>query len=150
MSNLRQLTAGFSLGLILSLGASPVWAQNKIEAIQVSSRLDFDAILITEVDVLFVYDATLAAELDISKSEWYSMKYDLIEAGRGGFDLETVSVPQGFSYQNVSLPEDSELAVKVFVAAYHEPGDIPLRDVTEYSRVMIEIDQFGIIVSDQP
>ena len=111
--------------------------------------LDFNAILITEVDVVFVYDEQLAAELADTKGGWYSQKYDLDDSAAEALDVITISVPQGFNSANVSLPDRAASAIKVFSSAYHESQDTPIHELTTLSNVLIQIDEFGIVVSEK-
>lgn len=148
---LKDFQAGLALVLVALLGAPgvSVQADNAIAGIQVSSRLDLNAILITEVDVAFVYDEALAAALPDTKGGWYAQKYDLLEETDSRLDLVTVSAPQGFVFENLVMPDRSGQAVRVFAAAYHEASGVRLHEITGMQRVLIEIDQFGILVSER-
>lgn len=137
------------LFLLLLLFAPPAAADNSLNAVNISSRLDFNAILITEVDVIFVYDRSLADRLNISKEDWYRDKFDLLEQEGDKLDVVTVSAPQGFVSDRARLPDRHNAAVRVMVAAYHEAQAVPLHDITAYQRVLVEIDSYGIIVSGQ-
>ena len=137
------------LGLLLWLSIAPVSAQNSLERVNVSSLLDFNAILITEVDVIFVYDTALLAELPGNKSDWYRDKYDFLKQGAEKIEVVTVSAPQGFVSDVARLPDRHGEAVKVLVAAYHEQPDVPLHDITQYQRVRVDIDSFGILITGQ-
>ncbi|MBL4819708.1 MAG: hypothetical protein JKY98_01780 [Gammaproteobacteria bacterium] len=125
-------------------------ADNGISSIKILSRLDYNAIVITEVDLVFVYDQQLAEQLPTLKGEWYSQKYDLLKNDQSGMEVITISIPQGFDSQDVILPDQSTKAVRVFAAGYHDAQDMPVSDLTRWTRVLIEIDAFGILVSEPP
>jgi hypothetical protein len=135
--------------VIFLLPGTTAWAENQVSSVEVLSMLDFNAILITEVDVVFVYDQQLAAELADTKGGWYSQKYNLTEDQAAALDQVTISVPQGFNSANVNIPERSATAIRVFAAAYHESQSTPIHDLTELNNVLIQIDEFGIVVSEK-
>ena len=134
---------------LLSLIAMPMsaHAENSLRSVLIQSLLDFNAILITEVDVVFVYDEATAAQMPATKGEWYAQKYDLLKDDPVELDVITTSIPQGFDSASLSLPENSEVAVKVFAVAYHESQGVAIHDMTEMEESLIQIDQFGIRVS---
>ena len=139
-----------SLVLFSVIFAMPVVAENEISAIRITSRLDLNAIIITEVDLVFIYDQQLADQLPTLKGEWYTQKYDLLRNGTSGLDVITVYVPQGFDSENVNLPEQATDALRVFAVGYHEALDTPVHDLSNRNRILVEIDEFGILVSDLP
>ena len=139
-----------SLALLSVFFCPPVMAENAISAIRISSRLDFNAILITEIDLVFIYDQQLADQLPTLKGEWYTQKYDLIRNGTSGLEVITTYVPQGFDSVNLILPEQSTDALRVFAVAYHEALETPVHELTNRNRVLVEIDEFGILVSELP
>ena len=128
---------------------SSAYAENQLSDINISSRLDFNAILITEVDLVFVFDQRLADQLPTLKGQWYSQKYDLMRDGTAGLTVITISAPQGFDSANVNLPQQSTEAVRVFAVGYHEAQETPVHDLTGRKRVLVEIDEFGLLVSEQ-
>ena len=62
-------------------------------------------------------------------------------------DLVSVFIPQGFSSEMASLPQRRDEAVKVFVIGQHDSSTRAPIDITDYENVLVEIDQFGILVS---
>jgi len=135
--------------VILSLAVLPtsVQAENSLRSVLIQSLLDFNAILITEVDVVFVYDEATAAQMPTTKGEWYAEKYDLLKDDPAELDVITTSIPQGFDSASLSLPENSADAVIIFAVAYHEGQGVEIHDLTAMERSLIQIDQFGIRVS---
>lgn len=120
-----------------------------VESVLVESRLDYNAILITGVDVVFIYDQDLADGFPSSKREWFSGKRQFISAAGDRADVASVFVPQGFSSEMMSLPERRAQAVRVLVMGQHDAPDSAPVDITDFDRVLVEIDQFGIIVSSR-
>jgi hypothetical protein len=125
-------------------------AENEISSIRITSRMDLNAILITEVDLVFIYDQQLADQLPTQKGEWYTQKYDLVRNETSGLDIVTIYVPQGFDSENVNLPERATDALRVFAVGYHEALETPVHDLSDQNRVLVEIDAFGILVSELP
>ncbi len=138
-----------ALCLSLLLIAFPVLAENSLSVVHIISRMDYNAILITEVDIIFVYDQELANNFPYSKADWYRQKYELIATQGQKLAIVTVSIPQGFDSANVVLPEGSAAAIKIYATAVHQPQTAAIHDLTERSQVFIEIDSLGIIISDQ-
>ena len=124
-----------------------VQAENNLRSVFIQSLLDFNAILITEVDVVLVYDAATAAQMATTKGEWYAQKYDLLKDDPEELHVITTSIPQGFDSASLSLPENSAQAVRIFAVAYHEAQGVAIHDMTEMERSLIQIDQFGIRVT---
>lgn len=133
----------------LFCAAATAQAENSLDAVRIQSLLEFNAILITEVDVVFVYDQAIAEQLPATKGEWYARKYDLLQNDVAGLEVVTTSIPQGFDSAFVILPERSRDAVNIFAVGYHEGQDIPIHDLTGLENALIQIDQFGIRVSGQ-
>ena len=135
------------VALIFCTAPTTAMAENNLRSVLIQSLLDFNAILITEVDVVFVYDDAMAAQMPVTKGEWYSQKYDLLKDDPAEVDVITTSIPQGFDSVTLSLPENSATAIKVFAVAYHEGQGVAIHDMTDMERSLIQIDQFGIRVS---
>lgn len=69
------------------MGVTPasVQAENTLRSVLIQSLLDFNAILITEVDMVFVNDEAMAPQMSTPKGECYEQKHDLLVAN---FDTE--------------------------------------------------------------
>ena len=119
----------------------------RVESIRVQSRLDPNAILITELDVVFVYEAELVAQMPNTKRAWYSNKRNFTRSAAEGLDVVNLFIPQGFDSDTLTLPERRGQALKVLVYAYHDSADAAPADITEAEEVFIEIDPFGIRVT---
>ena len=111
--------------------------------------MDFNAILITEVDIVFVYDQALIDDFPTTKTDWYSNKRDYIEEAGERIDLVSVFVPQGFDSDMASLPQRRDQALKVFVFGQHDSSTRAPIDISDMENVLVEIDQFGLLVSQR-
>ena len=133
--------------LFLSFFASGISAA--IESVEIRSRLDPNAIEITGVDLLFLYDEDTAARIPETKSAWYANRRSLTRELGDAFDLVSTFIPQGFDSARLTLSERAAGAIRVLVFAEHEAFGAPPVDVTDMTNVLIEIDPFGIRVSSQ-
>ena len=124
-----------------------VTAQGEVQSLFIQSRLDYNAILITEVDVVFVYDNSVLENFPTTKTGWYSNKRGLLESAGDNIDLVSIFVPQGFDSEMASLPQRRGQAIKVFVLGQHDSSTRPPIEITDFEKVLVEIDQFGILVS---
>ena len=134
------------LGLML-LTAS--FAHAEVRSVFIQSRLDFNAILITEVDIVFVYDQAIVDSFPATKTDWYSNKRAFLAETGDRIDLVNVFVPQGFDSTMASLPERRGEALKVFVFGQHDSSTRAPIDITDMENVAVEIDQFGLLVSQR-
>lgn len=117
------------------------------ESVRIESNLDPNAITITEIDIVFLYDETLIEEFPQTKSRWYSMRRTLTQRWQEKLDVVSVFIPQGFDSDTAILPEKKDDAVKVYVFGQHDEADMKPVDVTDMNAVLVTIDDFGIIVS---
>lgn len=128
-----------------------VWlspAQALPESIRIVSILDPNAITITEVDIVFIYDADLASNFPATKKEWYTGKFMLTRNAGTNMDVVNTFVPQGFDSTSPPLPERRGDAVRIVVFALHDAPETPAFDITEFANALIQIDPFGIRVID--
>ena len=141
----------FCLTLVMTVLAmlSSASTSAEVRSVFVQSRLDYNAILITEVDLLFVYDEDILNSFPANKTEWYSNKRGFLESAGDSVDLVSIFVPQGFDSEMASLPQRRGEAIKVFVFGQHDSSTRAPIDVTDFENVLVEIDQFGILVSQR-
>lgn len=121
----------------------------EVSSVFISSTLDPNAIIITEVDVIFIYDAETASNLPETKSAWYSNKRKFTSDAGDKIDIVNIFIPQGFDSEMASLPARRAEALKVVVYAYHDDSKATARDITDTTNVLVEIDPFGIRVSSR-
>ena len=81
------------------------------------------------------------------KLEWYSNKRGFLESAGDNIDLVSIFVPQGFDSEMASLPQRRGGAIKVFVFGQHDSSTREPIEITDFEKVLVEIDQFGILVS---
>jgi len=140
----RALLGVFMLALL-----STASAHAEVHSVFIQSRLDYNAILITEVDVLFLYDEAVLEGFPATKTEWYSSKRGFLESAGDQIDVVSIFVPQGFDSEMASLPQRRADAIKVFVFGQHDGSTRAPIDITDFENVLVEIDQFGILVSER-
>ncbi len=152
-SNSEIITAGMlnykSISVLLLVTVFLRPSASEVNSIYISSKLDPNAIIITQVDIVFVYDQEIIAKFPPTKTAWYSNQRRFISEAGDKIDLISVFIPQGFDSQSVSLPQRSKDALKTFVFAQHDDSEVPPIDISSFERVRIEIDEFGILVSRQ-
>ena len=139
-----KCTSALLLIVVFSLPSSA-----EVNSIYISSRLDPNAIIITQVDIVFVYDQVILDEFPSTKTAWYSNQRRFISEAGNKIDLVSVFIPQGFDSQTVSLPERGSDSLGTFVFAQHDDSEAPPVDISFLERVLIEIDEFGILVTRQ-
>lgn len=133
-------------GILLLAWLHPVQALP--DTVRIVSRLDPNSIIITEVDIVFIYDAALAREFPATKKAWYSAKFMLGRSAGAKLDIVNTFIPQGFDATSPPLPERWRQAVRVLVFAQHDASETPAFDITNFTNASIEIDTFGIRVSE--
>ena len=133
--------------LVLGLLSNSSWAD--VRSVFVQSTLDYNAILITEVDVVFVYSDEVLAQIPETKAAWYGNKRQLMESSGESIEVVNLFIPQGFDSSMLSLPERRGEAVKVFVFGQHDVSSRPPIDISEMENVLVQINQFGIAVSSR-
>ncbi len=143
---LPRLLATCFLALAL---VSSALAETSLTSIQVSSRLDLNSVLISGVDVVFFYDTSIVQDEPLTQFEWYSKKRDYRATRADVIDIVNLPVPQGFGGATLKLPERHTSAFKVLVFSEHQSSTSASVDITGMRNVLIEIDQFGLLISDQ-
>ena len=84
-----------------------------------------------------------------TKSQWYSSKQQFVQSVGNKADVVSIFVPQGFDSAMASLPARRREALKVYLFGQHDSSSMAPTDVTEIQKVLVEIDQFGIVVSSR-
>lgn len=138
------------LALLLALPwAGPVRAETALENVRITSRLDLNSILISGVDIVFFYDDSIVGSEPMTAFSWYSRKRELRETRAAAFDFVNTVIPQGFDSASPTLPARHRDAVRVLVFSEHQNSQSTAFDITAMTRVLIEIDQFGLLVSER-
>ncbi len=84
-----------------------------------------------------------------TKSQWYSSKQQFVQSVGNKADVVSIFVPQGFDSAMASLPARRREALKVYLFGQHDSSSMAPIDITEIQKVLVEIDQFGIVVSSR-
>ena len=121
----------------------------EINSIHIESQLDPNAIIITQVDIIFVYAQEFIDSFPATKTIWYSNQRQFIAAAGDRVDVRSVFIPQGFNSETISLPERGAQAIKVFIFAEHDASTAAPIDVTHFNDVLVAIDEFGIVVTQR-
>lgn len=147
---LRRLSVS-ALALLALLLCWPLalQAQSALESVRISSRMDLNSILISGVDIVFFYDDSIAGAEPMTAFSWYSRKRQLRETQGERFDIVNTVIPQGFDSATPALPERHREAVRVLVFSEHQNPQSAAFDITAMTHVQIEIDQFGLLVSER-
>ena len=124
-------------------------ADAEVNSVFIQSTLDPNAIIITEVDIIFIYDEEIANALPETKSAWYANKRKFTRDAGDKMDIVNIFIPQGFDSEMASLPARRADALKVLIYAYHDDSKAAARDVTDTANVLVAIDPFGIRVSSR-
>lgn len=136
--------------LVLSLHwPAALHADTSVETVRITSRLDLNSILISGVDIVFFYDASIAGTEPMTAFSWYSRKRELRATRASAFDFINTVIPQGFDSASPTLPARHREAVRVLVFSEHQNPQSPAFDITAMTHVLIEIDQFGLLVSER-
>lgn len=139
--------AKFLFSLSCLLGSGSLLAD--VNSVFISSRLDPNAIIITEVDVVFVYDQEIIDSFPQTKTQWYSGKRRFTQEAGDRVDIVSIFIPQGFDSTMANLPNRRSDALKVYVFGQHDDSSVAPVDITNFGNVLVEIDQFGIVVSSR-
>ncbi len=124
-------------------------AETTVETVRITSRLDLNSILISGVDIVFFYDDSIAGTEPMTAFSWYSRKRALRETQAERFDIVNTVIPQGFDSASPTLPARHREAVRVLVFSEHQNPQSTAFDITAMANVLIEIDQFGLLVSER-
>jgi len=138
-----------SCTILCSLFLLPTSAIAEVNSVFIQSTLDPNAIIITEVDIIFVYDEEIASKLPATKSAWYANKRNFTRDAADKLDIVNIFIPQGFDSEMASLPARRADALQVLVYAYHDDSKAAARDITDTANVLVAIDPFGIRVSSR-
>ena len=144
--------SAFRFTKILSILFMPVLinlSSAEVNSIHIESQLDPNAIIITQVDVIFVYTQEFIDSFPATKTAWYSNQLQFIATAGDHIDVRSVFIPQGFNSETISLPERGAQALKVFIFAEHDASTAAPIDVTDFNDVLVSIDEFGIVVTQR-
>lgn len=112
----------------------------KLESLTVIAAPDANRQSATAVDIVFLYDATLAALLPKNGPDWFAQKDDLrITLGRNADILHVSIAPKETSGPLVLPPRAKEARAVFSFANYLAPGGQPVADLTPYRQAEIRL-----------
>ena len=121
------------------------WPLNaEIQSLRIESRLDPNAITISNVDIVFAYDQETAARIPGTKSAWYGNRRNFTRNDSNDIDHISVFIPQGFDSASPLVPARAAEAVRVVVFAEHDSADASPIELTNLHHVLVEIITYGI------
>lgn len=145
----RHRLSAFVLLVLTLHWSAALHADTSVETVRITTRLDLNSILISGVDIVFFYDDSIAGSEPMTAFSWYSRKRELRETRADAFDIVNTVIPQGFDSAAPTLPARHRDAVRVLVFSEHQNPQSASFDITEMRNVLIEIDQFGLLVSER-
>ena len=90
ISTMVMIIARLRRVVLLLMALTGMSAQAEVQSVFVQSRLDYNAILITEVDVVFDYNDSILENFPTTKTEWYANKRSFLESAGDNIDLISI------------------------------------------------------------
>ena len=106
---------------------------------------DFSAVM---VDLVFVRDKDLVAQLPDNAPEWFSRKLGLLFKYPKELSLRSLQVPPNFREQAIALPDNYHDAQRVLVYANYVnlQGQLPL-EITDYPVINLELQKDRVVLT---
>lgn len=106
---------------------------------------DFSAVM---VDLVFVRDKDLVAQLPDNAPEWFSRKQGLLFKYPKELSLRSLQVPPNFREQAIALPDNYRDAQRVLVYANYVnlQGQLPL-EITDYPVINLELQKDRVVLT---
>jgi len=115
-----------------------------VSQIKVVAEINANQSSATQLDVVFVYDATAAALLPKTGPEWFDKKAALLAGAADSIDVASLQVPPA-TIADVRLPGRHSKATGVYVFAnYLSPSGQAVSNITPYKSVTIWLTPSGI------
>ena len=146
---MRIETARLRIAALLLTALTGMTAQAEVQSLFGQSRLDYNVILITEVDIVFVFDDEVLENFPTTKTEWYENRRGFLKYAGDNTDLVSIFVTKGFDSEITNLQQRRDQAVKIFVFGQHDSSKHPPTEITGSTNVPVEIDRFGILISQR-
>lgn len=123
------------IALLAGCGAPPT----KIRSIEVVAAERANVNSSTDLDIVFVYDTSLAAALPRTGPEWFEKKDALVASLADGIDVVNVQLPPSMKWQP-PLPKRHEKAIAVYsYANYIAPKGQPMGNLTPFKKMTIQL-----------
>ena len=106
---------------------------------------DFSAVM---VDLVFVHDKDLVAQLPDNAADWFSRKQGLLFKYPKELSLRSLQVPPNFREQGIALPGNYRDAQRVLVYANYVnlQGQLPL-EITDYPVINLELEKDRVVLT---
>lgn len=145
MVRLRNILCSMILGLAVTGLAR---ADNALRELQLQPATGMPVEFYSEIDILFVYDRGLLNRLPFTQFDWISGRENYLNVEQ--MDLRQIQLSGESLLQNVELPERSSEAIGILVFASHADPVAEAVDITDDSRILLQIDTYGINVLPVP
>jgi hypothetical protein len=132
--------------LFLLIIPTIVGAQSSLSQINVEPAAGLPNGFVTEVDILFVYDANLLNQLPFTQFDWVSSKELYLDREDNLLDIITLTVKPDSSVVPINLPARSNDAIGILVFASHEDPVAEALDISFESNIVLQIESYGINV----
>lgn len=143
---------GAVLVLLLIAGCSVVsdwWADTTVlKQIGIHASEDVNDFSSVMVDVVFVRNKDLVAQLPDNAPDWFSKKKGLLFKYRKELSVRSLEVPPDFREKAIVLPEGYQAAQRVLVYANYVnlEGQLPL-EITDYPVINLELQKDKVVLT---
>lgn len=135
----HSLTVVLAAGAAVLAACSSAPAPTRIGAIEIVADAGANAGSATELDLVFVYDATLPATLPRSGPDWFLKKDALLGGLATGLEAVNIQLPPGQQYR-VEPSKRQRKAIAVYSYANYIPAKgQPMGNLTPYKSMTIRL-----------
>ena len=98
------------------------------------------------IDVVFVYEQTVVDKLPFEQFGWISSRSEMLLRFANALDVVSIEIVPGSMIKELELPQRVSDAVAVLVYASHEDPVAESIDITADSKVLLQVEDWGIDV----
>ena len=102
---------------------------------------------VTDIDLLFIYDKTLAERLPAGAGAWFEARDELLASGGARLERVSLELPASFASGPLALPEGADGAQRVLLYAGHSQTPEAI-DLTGRRRVALRLSADGLGLAD--
>ncbi len=125
-------------------------AKTELESIRIVAAADANRNLPTRLDLVFVYDASLSAQLPKTGPQWFQQKAALLAAWPLKLEALALEIPP-LSEATPTLPKNYGKAVAVLAYAdYLAAAGQPVANLTPFANVLITLRPEAIAIAAAP
>lgn len=123
----------------------PWYEANQVETIEIVSSINANRNSAVSVDVVLIYDESLAGELKkMSARDWFKRKSEIHLNYPSGVDIMSWEIVPASSIVSGGLPKKSRFAKNVLLFAFFANSDNPHRtDITQLKKVKVYLEEIG-------